>query len=80
MTKGRRRDSTVGCLCDECGNVRGRELADEPLPSFSEPDGVSVTDLDLRIAPNITERRRASDAASELTARRIEISTRQILP
>ena len=47
LTKGRRHECTAGCLRDECGNVRGRELVGEPLPSSSEPDRVSVADLDL---------------------------------
>ena len=38
----------VVTLVNECGNVRGGELVGEPLPSFSEPDKVSVADLDLQ--------------------------------
>ena len=78
LAKGARNEFTVGCLCDECGNIRGRQLVGEPLPSFSEPDRVteSRSPTSTPIASNTTERRRASAAASELTARRIEISTR----
>jgi hypothetical protein len=47
LAKGHRHKRTVGCLCDKSGNVQGRELVGESLPSFSEPKRVSVADLDL---------------------------------
>ena len=79
LTKGRGHKRTVGLFAT---NAATSEVAswwvNHSRVSASKSESRSPTST--CIASNITERSRASDAASELTARRIEISTRRILP